>query len=74
MADWRADTLVDELLPQELDWKHWVRRYPFAALSIAAIGGYLLGRSRGQEIVETVSDRAADSLSESVQNLVDLRS
>ncbi len=73
MADWRADTLVDELLPEELDWQHWVRKYPIAALSLAALGGFLLARSRGPEIVETVSNRAADTLSANVHQLVETR-
>ena len=73
MADWRADSLVDELLPEELDWQRWVRCYPIAALSLAALGGYLLARSRGPEIVEAVSTRAADSFSESVHSLIDSR-
>lgn len=71
MTDWKADSLVDELLPEELDWQRWVRRYPKTALSLAALGGYLLGSSRGTEIVDAVTDRAADVLSESVQGLVE---
>jgi len=74
VADWRADSLVEELLPEELDWQRWVRRYPLAMLSLAALGGYLLGRSRGPEIVEAVTARAADTISENVHHLIDSRS
>lgn len=71
MDDWRADSVVDELLPEELDWQRWVRRYPIAVLSIAAIGGYLLGRGRGQELVDSVATSAADSFTDSVHHLID---
>ena len=64
---------MDELLPEEFDWQLWVRRYPKLALSLAAFGGYLLGSSRGGEIVDAVTARAADSLSESVNQLIDSR-
>jgi len=73
VADWRAESLVDELLPVELDWRDWVCRYPKTALSLAALGGYLLGRSRGEELVESVTTRAADALAENVNLLIDSR-
>ena len=73
MADWQADSLVDELLPDDLDWQYWVRRYPKTALSLALLGGYLLGRRRGEEIVEAATTRAADTLSENVHQLIDSR-
>lgn len=73
MADWRANTLVDELLPDELDWQYWVRTYPIAAVSLAAVGGFLLARSRGPELVETLSNSAADTVSENVQHLIETR-
>ena len=71
MTDWRADSVVDELLPEELDWQHWVRAYPWAALSIAAIGGYLLGRSQGQELVDSIANRAAESVSGNLHQLIE---
>ncbi len=71
MTNWRADSVVDELVPDQVDWQHWVRRYPFAALSVAAICGYLLGRGRGEELVDSVTRQAADSFSQSVHQLID---
>lgn len=58
-----ADDLVDELLPTEFDWRRVVRRYPLPSLLIAALGGYLLGRSRGQELVEALGEAAGDHVS-----------
>lgn len=65
-----ADQLVDQLMPEELDWQHLVRTYPIAALSVAAVGGFLLGRSRGRAIVVALSVFAADSLTENVNTYI----
>lgn len=65
-----ADQLLDELMPEELDWQRLVRAYPLAALSIAAVGGFFLGRSRGRTIVVALSAFAADSLTENVNTFI----
>lgn len=62
----QADQVVDELLPDELDWSDLVVRYPKSALALAAIGGFLLGKSRGPEIVDALSEFAANRVSEGV--------
>jgi predicted metal-dependent peptidase len=65
-----ADEVVDELMPAQLDWQDMVRRYPLAALALATLGGYVLGRHRGREILEAFSLFAADSVSEQVNSLL----
>jgi len=65
-----ADDVVDELMPSQLDWQRLVRRYPLAALGLATLGGYVLGRHRGREILEAFSLFAADSVSEQVNTLL----
>jgi hypothetical protein len=55
--------LVDELTPEGLDWERLVRNYPIPALLLAAVGGFLLGRTRGPEILGAVSGFAAEELS-----------
>ena len=62
------DEVVDEVLPAELDWQRMVRRYPLAAVTIAAVGGYILGRNRGEEILRALSDYAADLVSGQVND------
>lgn len=61
-----ADQVVGELLPEELDWLDLVVRYPKTSLALAAVGGFLLGRSRGLEIVDALSNYAADRVSNGV--------
>ena len=70
MEKWEADGPVDELAPEGLDWRDWVRRYPIPALAIAAVGGYLLGRDRGAEILESAGSRAAETISDNVDQLI----
>lgn len=59
-----ADELVDDLLPDEFDWRRVVRRYPIPALAVAALGGYLLARSRGPELLAALGDAASDQVAE----------
>jgi len=50
-----AEEFLDELMPPEVDWRRWVRRYPIPSLLAAAAAGYWLGRSRrGSVIAEAV--------------------
>jgi len=64
------DDFLDELVPEDLDWRPLVRRYPVPALILAAVGGYVLGRGRGTEIIAGVSEFAADAISEGVNEFL----
>jgi len=63
------DDLLDELLPDDLEWRGLVSRYPKSALTLAALGGFYLGRKHGRELVEAVSELAANTVSESVNGV-----
>ena len=65
-----ADDVVDEVMPSELDWQRLVRRYPIASITIAAVGGYVLGRNRGQEILVALSNHAADLVTGQVNTVL----
>jgi len=65
-----ADEVMDEVLPTELDWQRLVRRYPIASITIAAIGGYVLGRNRGEEIVAALSNHAAELVTGQVNTVL----
>lgn len=65
-----ADELLDELLPQEVDWQRLVRTYPLTCLALAALGGLVLGRSRGRQIIGALSNFAADTLTENVNEFL----
>jgi hypothetical protein len=65
-----VDELIDEIVPEGLDWERLVVTYPIPALLIAAFGGYLLGRRHGPEIVAAVSGFAAAEVSRNVEQLL----
>ena len=65
-----TDGVVDDLLPDELDWRGMVRKYPLASLAVAAVGGYVLGRSRGSEILAALTLFAADSVTGHVNEII----
>lgn len=65
-----AEELVDEALPPGLDWEYLVRTYPVAALSLAAVGGFMLGWKRGTSVMAALSAFAARELSEHVNELL----
>jgi len=65
-----ADQLVDDLLPDEVEWRRLVTSYPVISLTLAGVGGYVLGRSRGATIVAALAAFASDTLSRNVNALV----
>lgn len=62
--------LVDDLLPEKFDWERMVRTYPVPALLLAAVGGYVLGRSHGPAILGAVSSFAAAEVAKNVSSLL----
>jgi hypothetical protein len=50
-----ADSLLDKVIPDEIDWRDLVRRHPFATVGAAAAIGFVLGRSKGAAIVAGIS-------------------
>ena len=64
------DDLLDEVLPEELEWERIVRSYPLSALAAAAVGGLLLGISHGPAIVSAVSGYLSTQVSRSVSQVL----
>jgi hypothetical protein len=65
-----ADQILDELLPEQLDWQRLVRQYPIPSLAVAALGGYLLGRYKGAAVLAALSAFAADAVAENVNEIL----
>lgn len=64
------DNLLDEILPEELEWEQMVRSYPLPAVVLAAVGGFLLGLSHGTAIVSAVSGYLATQVSRNVSQVL----
>jgi len=65
-----VDELIDDLVPEGLDWERLVVTYPIPALLIAAVGGFFLGRRHGTEILGAVSSFAAAEVSRNVSHFI----
>lgn len=61
-SDSFADELLDDVLPEAVDWRRWVARYPVPVLLAAALGGFFLGRRRGKAVMTAAVAFAADRL------------
>jgi hypothetical protein len=46
-----ADSILDSLLPQSIDWRDTVRRYPVVSVLSVGLIGYLVGRTKGATIM-----------------------
>lgn len=61
-----ADELIDQLIPDRVDWRRLVRDHPWPAIGLAAVGGYVLGRTRGSAVLAALSAFAAGAVADGV--------
>ncbi len=57
-------------LADELEWEDLVRRYPIPAVLVAGLGGFILGRTKGDWVLSALSAFAAAQLSRQVNQLL----
>jgi hypothetical protein len=62
--------LLDDLLPAGVDWRHLVRAWPLPALAVAALGGFLVGRSHGPAILGAAATFASAEVARNVSSLL----
>ncbi|HVS15593.1 MAG TPA: hypothetical protein VMV46_16835 [Thermoanaerobaculia bacterium] len=65
-----SNRLLDQVVPEELDWIGLVRRYPLAALAVAAAAGFYVGRVHGDRLIEAAADVADRRMKETADRLV----
>lgn len=65
------EEILDEILPEDLEWERLVRTYPVPALAVAAAGGFYLGLRHGPVIVAALSSFLAAEVSRHVIRLLD---
>jgi hypothetical protein len=46
-----ADSILDSLVPQTIDWRDTVRRHPVGSVLCVGLVGYLVGRTKGSTIM-----------------------
>jgi hypothetical protein len=50
-----ADSILDSLVPQTIDWRETVRRHPVGSVLCVGLVGYLVGRTKGASIMAGVT-------------------
>ncbi len=65
-----ADEILDEIFPEEVDWRQLVWSYPKSTLALAAIGGFLIGRSHGRRLFTAATEYVGDSVTEGVNEFL----
>lgn len=65
-----VEEIIDEIVPEELDWERLVRTYPLPAVALVALGGFFLGFRHGPEILQAVSSFAAAEVSKNVSQII----
>lgn len=68
-----VEEILDEILPESLEWERLVRTYPVPALALAAAGGFYLGLRHGPAIVAAVSSYMAAEVSRNVGEMIGQR-
>jgi hypothetical protein len=70
MSEDFLEEILDELLPEGLNWMDLVRRYPIPAVLLAAVGGFFIGRSHGPSLLSAASGYAASEMAKNVNDLL----
>lgn len=65
-----ADRLIDDVVPETVDWEAIVRRHPLPSLAVAALVGYLVGRTHGPDIATAVADGASRRIEAGVDRFI----
>ncbi len=65
-----VDGVLDDLLPEELDWRRLVRSYPLPALVLSGLGGFFLGTRHGTEILSALSNFATSEVDRNISTLL----
>lgn len=68
-ADRFAEDFLDELLPQSLDWRHLVRRYPRVTVTLAAAAGFWVGRKKGGLVMAALTSYVAAQFGDAIADL-----
>lgn len=64
------DDILDEILPEGLEWERLVRSYPLPAVAVAAAGGFLLALSHGPAILSAVTGYVSAQVSRNVSQVL----
>ena len=64
------DNILDEILPENVEWERLVRSYPLPSVALAAVGGFVLALSHGPAILSAVTGYLSAQVSQSVSQVL----
>lgn len=62
--------LLHNILPENFDWQELVRAHPIPAVALAALGGFALGRIKGEWVLRVLGTFAAAQITRQVNQLL----
>lgn len=65
-----VDGILDDVLPDELDWRDLARSYPLPILLLSGLGGFFLGSRHGHEIVSALSNFATREVDRNISSFM----
>lgn len=68
--DQMADQWIDGLIPEEIEWRRLVVKYPRISVGLALVAGYLIGRTQGRALVAAAGAVAIEEISRVVEDSV----
>ena len=68
--DQMADQWIDGLVPEEIEWRRLVVKYPRISVGLALVAGYLIGRTQGKALIAAAGAVAIEEISRAVEDSV----
>ena len=64
-----VDDFLDELLPEAVDWRHLVTKYPLASVAVAAAAGFWLARTKSEVVLAAAGSYLAATVGEAINEV-----
>jgi len=66
-----ADSILDSLVPQNIDWRDTVRRHPVGSVLCVGLVGYLVGRTKGATIMSGLTAGLSAAMMRQLSDVLD---
>jgi len=65
------DAILDTLVPESIDWRSTVRRFPGFSVAGVALVGYLVGRTKGRVIITGLTAALSSAMMNQLSDVFD---
>lgn len=66
-----ADSILDSLVPGNIDWRDTVRRHPVGSVVCVGLVGYLVGRTKGATIMSGLTAGLSAAMMRQLSDVLD---